>query len=166
MSTTKQELDNQSLQLREYCKKQGWVIVKEYSEIVSGTKDSRPAFNDLFLDAHKRRFDLVLFWDLSRFSRSGTLYTLQKLRELEGLGVGWHSFQEPYISTMGQFREVVLSLLATIAKLERDKISERTKAGLERAKQTGVKLGRRAGSSDKRKRERRWFKQPQALPLL
>jgi DNA invertase Pin-like site-specific DNA recombinase len=141
-STGKQELDNQLLQLRAFAEKQDWEIVQEYTETVSGTKDNRPEFTRLFKDAHKRLFDLVLFWDLSRFSRSGTLYTLQKLRELENLKVGWHSYQEAYISTTGAFKDVVLSIFATMAKMERDKISERTKAGMERAKKEGRRIGR------------------------
>jgi DNA invertase Pin-like site-specific DNA recombinase len=142
VSTDKQELSNQLLQLREFARKQEWEITKEYTEIISGTKDARPAFSQLFLDAHKRKFDLVLFWDLSRFSRSGTLYTLQKLRELENVKVGWHSFQEPYLSTTGPWKDVVLSIFSTVAKLERDKISERTKAGMARARAEGVPIGR------------------------
>ena len=142
VSTDKQELDNQLRVLRTFVQKSNWKIFKEYTEIVSGSKDSRPAFNELFLDAHKKKFDLVLFWDLSRFSRSGTLYTLQKLRELENLKIQWNSFQEPYFSSIGEFKDVVLSIMATLAKMERDKISERTKAGMARAKAEGVRIGR------------------------
>lgn len=142
VSTDKQELDNQLLQLRTFAQKQEWTIIKEYTEIISGTKESRPAFNQLFQDAHKRLFDLVLFWDLSRFSRSGTLYTLQKLKELENMKVGWHSYQESFMSTTGPFKDVLLAMFSTIAKLERDKISERTKAGMARAKAAGAKIGR------------------------
>ena len=141
-STEKQELDNQLLQLREFARKREWTITKEYTEIVSGAKESRPAFDKMFKDAHKRLFDLIIFWDLSRFSRSGTLYTLQKLRELDNLGIEWHSYQEQFLSTTGPFKDVVLSIFATVAKLEREKISERTKAGLQRAAKQGRYPGR------------------------
>ena len=137
VSTNKQEVENQLTQMRSYCKKQGYEIVEEYVDEISGSKQSRPAYDALFLDAHKGKFDLVMFWDLSRFSRSGTLYTLQKLKELENAGVQWHSFQEPYFSSIGQFKDVVISIMATLAKIEREKISERTKAGLAKAKNVG-----------------------------
>lgn len=138
VSTSKQEVDNQLLQMREYCNKQDYELVGEYvDEGISGTKTSRPSFDKLFFDAHQRKFDLVMFWDLSRFSRSGTLFTLQKLRELESLGVAWHSYQEPYFSSIGAFKDVVISIMSTLAKIERDKISERTKAGLLKAKNVG-----------------------------
>ena len=142
VSTEKQEAENQLLQLREYCNKSGYEIFKEYVDIISGKEISRPAYDRMFKDAHKKLFDLVLFWDLSRFSRAGTLHTLQKLKELENLGIEWVSYQDQYMKSVGEFRDVVISVMATVAKLEREKISERTKAGLERAKKQGKTLGR------------------------
>ena len=142
VSTNKQELANQQLALRLFAAKQEWEVVKEYKEVVSGAKESRPAFDAMMHDASKRLFDLVLFWDLCRFSRSGTLYTLQKLRQLENYKVGWHSYQESFISTTGPFKDVVLAIFSTMAKMERDKISERTKAGLARAAKQGRFPGR------------------------
>ena len=87
VSTNKQEVDNQLLQLRTYCAKCGYEIFKEYVDVISGKENSRPSYDLMFQEAHKRLFDLVLFWDLSRFSRAGTLFTLQKLKELENLGI-------------------------------------------------------------------------------
>ena len=87
VSTDKQESENQLIELREYCMSSGYQIFNEYIDIISGKEDKRPNWDQLFLDAHRKKFVIVLFWDLSRFSRSGTLYTLQKLRELENLGV-------------------------------------------------------------------------------
>ena len=166
VSTDKQEVNNQLIQLREYCKKCNYEIYKEYVDIISGKETSRPAFDNLFLDAHKKLFDVVLFWDLSRFSRSGALFTLQKLQELKGLGIEWISYQEPYIRSIGQFSDVIISLLSTVAKIEREKISMRTKAGLERLKSQGKKLGRPKGKQDKKKRKRRYFKKPEKLFFL
>lgn len=142
VSTDKQELDNQLRDLRKYATANGWQVTAEYTDIVSGTQQSRPGFDRLYLDAHRRLFDVVVFWDISRFSRAGTLHTLQKLKELDNLNITWHSYSEPYFSSAGQFKDVVISIMATLAKMERDKISERTKAGLRRAKAQGKKLGR------------------------
>lgn len=132
VSTDKQEVDNQLLQLRKYVKSQGWRIYNEYQDIVTGKEVNelnRPSFKEMFLDAHKKLFDIVLFWDLSRFSRAGTLYTLKKLNELENSGIDWISYNDEYLSSLGEFKDVVISLMSTIAKQERQKISERTKAG-------------------------------------
>ena len=149
VSTQGQEVDNQLLQLREYCKRSNYQIFNEYIDIISGKTKSRPYFDLMFNHAHKKLFDLVLFWDISRFSRAGTLYTLQKLKELENLGIDWESYQEQYFKSMGQFKDVVLSIFSTIAKMERQKISERTKAGLAMAKNVGKR------GKDQRKRQRR-----------
>jgi len=137
VSTDKQEVLNQLVQLRAYCKQKGYEVFNEYVDVISGKEKSRPAYDLMFLHAHRRYFDLVLFWDLSRFSRAGTLYTLQKLKELENLGVDWESFQEPYFSSIGDFRDVVISIMSTLAKIQREKISDNTKAGLKNAKNVG-----------------------------
>lgn len=172
VSTDKQEGDNQLIQLKEFCKKNEWDIVKEYSDIISGKETSRPAFDSLFIDAHKKLFDVVLFWDLSRFSRSGTLFTLQKLQELKNSGIDWVSYQEPYIRSLGQFSDVIISLIATVAKIEREKISLRTKAGfyvdsegIRRSVRNNKPIGRKKGIKDKNKRIRRYWKKPKTVPF-
>jgi len=150
VSTTKQEVENQLLQLREYSQKCGYEIFKEYVDVISGKENSRPDYDLMFSDAHKRLFNIVLFWDLSRFSRAGTLFTLQKLKELENLGIEWESYQEPYFKSIGQFKDVLLSIMSTLAKIEREKISERTKAGLERSKKRDL-IGKRHKDKKPRK---------------
>ena len=144
VSTDKQELENQLLQLREYAVKSNWEIYNEYKEIVSGKENKRKQYDQMFQDAHKKLFDGVLFWSLDRFSRSGTLFTLQKLKELDNLDIFWHSYQDPYISTAGEWKDVIISIMSTLAQIERQRISERTKAGLQRVKAKGRKLGRKA----------------------
>ncbi len=151
VSTGKQEAENQLIQLRDYCKKQGHKIEHEFVDVISGKETSRPAYDQMFNCARKRLFDMVLFWDISRFSRAGTLHTLQKLKELENLGIAWHSYQDAYLSSLGDFKDVVLSILSTLAKIERDKISERTKAGLQRSKKKHL-IGKRGKDNKPRKR--------------
>ena len=142
VSTGKQEAESQLQQLRPFCEKNEWDIYEEYVDVISGKEKNRPAYDSMFQDAHKRVFDLVVFWDFSRFSRAGTYHTLMKLRELENLGIGWQSYQEPYLSSIGQWKDVVISVLSTVAQAEREKISERTKAGLQRARRKGKRLGK------------------------
>jgi DNA invertase Pin-like site-specific DNA recombinase len=157
VSTGKQDAENQLLQLRPYCQKFGYIIGKEYMDIVSGAEDNRPAFNQLFKDAHQRKFDILVFWALDRFSRSGMAFTVQKLQELKNLGVDWDSFQEPYIKTIGPFGDVVMVLMATLARVERERLSERTKAGIARKRLTGWVPGRKTGIKDKKPRRRRGY---------
>ena len=59
--------------------------------------------------------------------------TLRCLELLESYGVRWRSLTEPWIDSAGPFRDVIISLLASLAKQERVRISERVRAGLTRA---------------------------------
>jgi DNA invertase Pin-like site-specific DNA recombinase len=140
--TRGQDVENQLQQLREFSAKMGWPIVREYVDHAGGGKSDRKQFQQLFADASQRRFDLVLFWSLDRFSREGTLETLQHLQRLTSYGVGWRSFTESYLDSLGPFADVVVSLLATIAKQERIRIRERVAAGLQRAAAKGRFPGR------------------------
>lgn len=137
VSTYKQDADNQVIALKAYCEKSDYIVYDVFADVISGCETSRPQYNKMLECAHRKLFDVLVFWDLSRFSRSGTLYTLQKLKELENLNIDWESYREPYFRSAGEFKDVVLSIIATVAKMERDKISERTKAGLRRAKNVG-----------------------------
>jgi DNA invertase Pin-like site-specific DNA recombinase len=138
----KQETENQLLQLREFCAKQGWQIQQEYIDRVSGGKSNREQFLKMFEAASQRRFDLVLFWALDRFTREGTLATLQYLQRLTECGVGYKSFTEQYLDSCGIFRDAVISLLATLARQEKLRLSERVQAGLQRARKEGRVGGR------------------------
>lgn len=138
----KQDAENQLQELREFCNRAQWHIVQEYIDRASGKTADRPQFKRLFEDAGKRKFDVVLFWALDRFTREGVLETLNHLQRLSAHGVGWRSYQEGYMDSCGPFKDVVISLMATLAKQERLRISERTKAGLQRARRAGKVLGR------------------------
>ena len=138
-----QDTENQLAQLRDFCSRQRWTIAREYVDHASAKRaDNRAQFQALFEDASRRKFDLVLFWSLDRFSREGVLATLQHLQRLNSCGVDWKSFTEQYLDSCGLFKDTVLSILSTIAKQERIRISERTLAGLERARREGKRLGR------------------------
>ena len=157
VSTDKQEAENQLLQLRKYCNHGGYEIVEEYVDVMSGAELRRPAYNKMFDGAGKYLFDVVVFWDISRFSRSGPTYTLQKLQQLDNLKIGWESYQEQYFRSLGPFKDAVIAIMAAVAKMEKEKISERTKAGLERVKSHGVQLGRPKGSKDKNRRRAKGY---------
>lgn len=142
-----------------YAHKQGWDIIKEVVDVGSGSKgrNERQGLDDLFTLAHQRKMDLVLFWALDRFSREGSRQTIAYLSQLESMGVGFHSFSEPYLSTLGVFSDCIIALLSALAKQERIRIGERTKAGLERAKANGKRLGR-PSTADVRSQEAKRLK--------
>jgi DNA invertase Pin-like site-specific DNA recombinase len=146
-----QDTRNQLAQLREFCAKQDWTITHEYVDQASAKTADRPQFKALMAAASRHDFDLVLFWSLDRFSREGVLETLQHLQRLSSYSVGWKSFTEQYLDSCGVFRDAVLSILATIAKQERIRLSERTVAGLEKARKEGRIGGRPRVVTDRRK---------------
>lgn len=140
-----QDTENQLRELRQFVtnkSSEGWAPAGEFVDQASGKNAHRPEFQRLFRDAAERRFDVVLFWSLDRFTREGVLETLQHLQRLTGNGIDWWSFKEEYLRSIGPFRDAVLSILATIAKQERVRLSERVKAGLDRARSQGKVVGR------------------------
>jgi DNA invertase Pin-like site-specific DNA recombinase len=144
-STRDQETDNQVAQLKAYAAQQNWEVVDTVVDVCSGGKAAteRPGLDKVFDLARRRQFDLLLFWALDRFSREGSRKTIGYLAMLDDAGVDWHSFSEPYISSLGIFKDAIIAILSALAKQEKVRISERTKAGLERTvRVNGTRLGR------------------------
>lgn len=138
----RQTVENQRDQLATFCQSMGWLVVMEFSDQKSGKSTDRPGLQRMKAAASKREFDHLVFWDLSRLSRGGVSETLRLLEELRAWGVSWRSYQEAYIDALGPFADVVIALLSSIAKMEREKIRERTLAGLQRARKHGRIGGR------------------------
>ena len=125
-----QSNDNQLLELRGFAERLGYTLYKEYCDQDSGGTADRPQFQQLLLDAHQRRFDVVLFWSLDRFSREGVTETLNHLQKLAAAGVQFKSFTEQFLDSTGVFKDAIIGFLAAIAKQERVRLSERIKAGM------------------------------------
>src|SRR5437762_2988246 len=131
--SNRQECANQAHQLREYCQRQGWEYV-EYSDRKTGTTSDRDDFQRMMQDASQRKFDVLVFWDLSRLSREGVLATLQHLARLDSYGVIWKSYTEAYLdSTNKLVKDIAVSIKSAIAADEHDRLSLRVRAGLQRA---------------------------------
>jgi len=144
-STRDQETDNQVSQLKAYAAKQDWEVVDVVVDVCSGGKgvNEREGLSKVFDLARRRQFDLLLFWALDRFSREGSRKTIGYLAMLDDAGVDWHSHSEPYISSLGIFKDAIIAILSALAKQEKVRISERTIAGLERTRRVnGTRLGR------------------------
>jgi DNA invertase Pin-like site-specific DNA recombinase len=137
--------ENQRRQLRTFAEQEGYQVAGEYVDHESGRKGrrERSGFNRVFEAAENREFDLLLFWSLDRFSREGIRKTIAYLRQLDALGVGFPSYTEPYLSTENELvRHILLGVLSYLAEMEANKISRRTKAGMERARAEGKQIGR------------------------
>ena len=140
-----QDPENQLRELRAWCDTAGHTVVHEYIDHESGRKDAqgRKQFARLFEDAHKRKFDCILFWALDRFTREGMVPTVMHLQRLAGCGVSFHSYTEPHLSTDNELlRNILLAVMSSLAKVESQKIGERTRAGMARARAQGKRIGR------------------------
>jgi DNA invertase Pin-like site-specific DNA recombinase len=143
-----QDHENQLIQLRAFAKTQDWTVVHEYVDKASGKRSDREQFQKMFAAASRREFDVLVFWSLDRLSREGVVETLNHLQRLTGYGVNYRSFTEQYLDSTGIFKEAVIGILAAVAKQERVRLSERTIAGLERARAQGRVGGRPKAEDD------------------
>jgi len=109
-------------------------IYKEYNDVISGATPVRPAFNQMLDDASKRKFDMLVFFALDRFSREGARKTIAYLQLLENYGIEYRSFTEPYIDNSGIFKDAIISFIGTLAKMEKIRNTDRVLAGLARAR--------------------------------
>jgi DNA invertase Pin-like site-specific DNA recombinase len=137
-----QDTENQLAQLRRYAESQNWTVT-EYIDHETGRHANRAQFRSLFEAASRREINMVLVWALDRFTREGVAETFLHIRKLSGYGVQFESLTESHFRTTGPAGELMIAVAAWIAKQERARISERTKAGLARAKAKGKQLGRR-----------------------
>ena len=143
VSTTKQETENQVVQLRDYAARMGWSVVGVLRETEHGWEPEREKLQELLDLARFREIDIALVWALDRFSRQGVAATLKLVEDLHRSGVKLWSYQEPFLRESDPaMSELVLSFLAWAAKQEHVRISERTKAGLERTRANGTRVGR------------------------
>lgn len=163
-----QNTENQKEPLKKMAESLGLEIVGNYSDMASGGNSNRPQFQQMLKDAKERKFDMVLVWSLDRFSREGIINTLHYLEELRRNGVALKCMQESWLDTSDQgMGQLLIAIFSWVAKQEKERISERTKAGLRRAKASGKQLGRRKGSKDKGRRKLsgynlRWHKKESA----
>lgn len=143
VSTDRQTTDNQLLELRAVAERHGWVIVGEYvDQGISGAKgrDQRPEFDRLIKDASRKCFDLIASWSVDRLGRS--------LQDLVGFLSELHSkridlyLHQQGMDTTTPAGKALFQMMGVFAEFERAMIQERVKAGLERARSQGKKLGR------------------------
>ena len=147
VSTTdgRQTTANQLRELETYCHRKGYTITQTYTDHESGTKGrkARAGLNQLFQDARRKAFDVLVFWSVDRFTREGIYAAFNYFKTLDRYGVRFESYQEEFLSTQDDLlRDMLLAFMSYFAELEAKKISERTKAGLARAKAQGTTLGR------------------------
>jgi DNA invertase Pin-like site-specific DNA recombinase len=138
-----QDTENQLVQLRDFCAASGFSITAEYIDRTTGKHSDREQFRAMFAAASRREFDILVTWALDRLSREGVAKTFEHIKTLLGYGVQYVSFTEAHFRTTGPAGELMIAVAAWIAEQEHRRISERTKAGLAKARRQGRIGGRR-----------------------
>lgn len=110
-------------------------------EGISGGVRSRPALDELMLEARAGKLERVIVFSFSRFARN-TKHLLNALDEFEKLGVDFVSVSES-IDTSTSMGKVIFTILAALSQMEREIYSQRIKAGLDRVRSEGRTLGRK-----------------------
>jgi DNA invertase Pin-like site-specific DNA recombinase len=141
VSTEGQDPEVQLIALRAHTVQRGWQVVEEFVDRgVSGGKERRPALDRLMKTAWAGHFQVVLVWRFDRFARS-VKHLVAALETFRSLQVAFVSLQEQ-LDTATPIGQAMFTIIGAMAELERDIIRERVKAGLERAKARGIRLGR------------------------
>jgi DNA invertase Pin-like site-specific DNA recombinase len=138
-SDDSQNPENQLMRLRSYARGRGWEVFGEYVDKASGADDHRPELDRMMNDARARYVGLVLTTKIDRIARSAR-NLLNILEELKDRGVLFECTDQPF-STSESTGRFLTTVLGAVAELERDLISERTKAGLARTRAKGTRLG-------------------------
>ncbi len=141
-----QNPETQLLPLREFVAAQGWFIAGEFVDYASAADlKARTAWREVLDQASRRRFDLIVIWRIDRAFRS-VLDAATTLERFRAWGIGLRSFSEPWLDTTSPFGEALYYITAAYAQLERGILSERVRAGMERVKRQGKRIGRPGGT--------------------
>jgi DNA invertase Pin-like site-specific DNA recombinase len=142
---SKEELniDNQALELRAYAARAGHEITAEFTDVETGSHADREGLNALLDAASRKDFEVVLFVRLDRITRLGAYHAHAFFHRLDAYGVSYKSLNDPCLdSNIPMVRDIVITVMASHARQERETLISRTKAGLVRARAEGKTLGR------------------------
>ncbi|MBR5292924.1 MAG: recombinase family protein [Clostridia bacterium] len=119
---------------------EGWTYLRTYSDAgLSGSNTNRPALQELLAAAKRKEFEMLVVFKLDRLARNQRDF-LNLLDELANNGVEVASVSEPF-DTSTYMGRAMRNLLGVFAEMEREMISERTKAKMEASKQQGYFIG-------------------------
>jgi DNA invertase Pin-like site-specific DNA recombinase len=141
VSTPDQRIESQVYDLRKLAAERGYQVVREYCDRgVSGSKARRPGLDSMMADARRGEFPVLLVAAFDRVARS-TKNFLEIVDELHELGIEFISAREA-IDTSTPMGKMFVTLIGSIAELEKSILVERIRAGMRRAKLEGQRLGR------------------------
>ena len=136
-----QDPETQLMALRDYCQASGWQVTREYVDRASA-RDlvHRTAWRELLDDCGKRQCKVVVVFKLDRAFRS-VKDMHDTLATWELLGIEFRNLREQS-ETSTAVERLLLNLLAAVAEFELEMSRERVKAGMDRARRQGKRIGR------------------------
>ena len=140
VSTDKQSTENQRPEIEQLARARGFEVVHVYEEQGSAAKH-RPTYEQMLKDARRGKFNVLIIWSLDRFGRS-MVGNLQDVLELDRLGVTVVSVKESWLDTGSPVRSLLVAIFSWVAEQERNRLAERTRAGMEQARRRGSRIGR------------------------
>ena len=151
VSTNSQDYDRQISDLREYAKKMDFVVVKEFSEKISGAKKvaEREQLSELLNYVEANKIDKVLIYECSRLSRRIVDF-LQVIEQLTEKGISLYIHQNGLDTllkdgSVNPIANLVLGIIAQFDSMERGLIRSRMESGYNHFRATGGKVGRKQG---------------------
>lgn len=118
-------LEAQAEALRRYAASQGWIVVADYCDVISGTRPDRPGLQALLKDAQQRRFDVVLLVEQERLTRLDVLEWEVLKRGLKEAGVLLATPSQGIVRLDDADDEFLADLLALLGRREARKIGQR-----------------------------------------
>lgn len=148
--TSRQSTDSQKLALRRYCSLQGIKRPEYVEDFASGRNQERPGFKAVMEQARAGKLDCLIIWKLDRLGRS-MIETIRTIQELLELSVSITVTTQGLVFDQSPYSTFLIALFAALAELESNHASERIKAGLQVARERGVRLGRKIDTKQRDK---------------
>ncbi|MBI4708953.1 MAG: recombinase family protein [Candidatus Portnoybacteria bacterium] len=170
VSTDEQNINTQIVAIKDFCQRNDYKIAEQYLDVgISGSTDSRPAFNKLINDVRSGRINCIVVYKLDRIGRS-LQHLLNLFEEFRYRKVEFVSLTQN-INTNTPEGKMFLRLLMVLAEYERELIVSRIHSGLDRARKEGKTLGRPIGAKDSKRRKlsgywNRWADKKQKIREL
>lgn len=158
VSTSDQITENQLPAIKAWCQSHNVDLVEIFQESDTAWKAGHQQELKRLLDdlrVRQVKYDYVIVWALDRLTREGIATLISLFHTFGMYGVKIISIQEEYATSVpNEFQDLFLAFIGLMANLESKRRSERVKAGLQRKKEHGGKVGRKKGSKDKKRRKR------------
>lgn len=148
-----------SRQINDLSKVEGFSVVKIFSENISGfskSMEERKGLQDMFRYVEKNIIECIMVSEVSRLGRN-TVECLSLINDLEKKGILLyiHNLGCTIGKDEGQdsiFTKLIVTIMADLARMESEQLSQRIKSGIRNRKEKGLHTGRKVNSTESKER--------------